>query len=101
MLDTFDQQKMDRLQADDISDSLERGSIVYFPQSPVALPSEEDLGFLREELPRLLKLKNISYHPEAGKVRGLDDSDPDIDSDTEMFLLSKYRTSEGRGSVWH
>ena len=69
---------MARLQPDDISDSLERGSIVYFPQSPVALPSEEDLKFLREELPALLKLKNISYHPEAGKVRGLDDSDAEI-----------------------
>jgi len=78
MLDTFDQQKMDRLQPDDISDSLERGSIVYFPQTPVAPPSDEDLEFLRDVLPGLLKLKNISYHPEAGKVRGLDDSDAEI-----------------------
>lgn len=86
MLDTFDPQKMARLQPDDISDSLERGSIVYFPQTPVALPSEEDLKFLREELPALLKLKNISYHPEAGKVRGLDDSDPGISQRVTRIL---------------
>ena len=72
MLETFDQHRIERLQPDDISDSLERGSIVYFPQSPVALPAPDDLEFLREELPALLKLKNISYHPESGRVHGLD-----------------------------
>ena len=86
MLETFDQQKMQRLQADDISDALERGSIVFFPTSPVPLPSEDDLEFIREELPRLLKLKNISYHPEAGKVRGLDSQDPEITARVTRIL---------------
>ncbi len=62
--------------ADDISDALERGSIVYFPESPVELPSVEALDFMRDELPQRLKLKNISYHPEARRVKGLDSDDP-------------------------
>lgn len=78
MLDTIDQQRLSGLGSDDISDSLERGSIVYFPESPVALPSAEDLIFLRQELPGLLKLKNVSYHPEAGSVRGLDSEDAEL-----------------------
>ena len=78
MLETFDQKQLDSLQPDDISDALERGSIVYFPKSPVPLPSDQDLEFIRNELPSLLKLKNISYHPEAGKVRGLDSQDAEV-----------------------
>lgn len=64
--------------ADDISDALERGSIVYFPESPVELPSVEALDFMRDELPQRLKLKNISYHPEAKRVKGLDSDDPTL-----------------------
>ena len=75
MLDTYDQGRLNQLQADEMSDSLERGSIVFFPESPVQLPSEEDLSFLRQELPKLLKLKNISYHPEVGRTPGLDNVD--------------------------
>lgn len=78
MLDTYDPQRLSQLGADDISDSLERGSIVYFPEAPVPLPDAQDLEFLRQELPQLLKLKNISYHPEAGSVRGLASDDPAV-----------------------
>ena len=78
MLDTFDAERLGQLGPDDLSDSLERGSIVYFPQSPVPLPAAEELSFLRQELPGLLKLKNVSYHPEAGSVRGLDSDDPEL-----------------------
>jgi hypothetical protein len=41
----------------------------------VPLPTAEDLSFIRQELPKLLKLKNISYHPEEGRTRGLDSAD--------------------------
>ena len=78
MLDTFDDARLQQLQPDEMSDSLERGSIVYFPQSPVALPAEEDLEFFRQELPKLLKLKNISFHPEDGRTRGLDSADAGV-----------------------
>ncbi len=75
MLDSFDKHRLEQTGPDDISDALEKGSIVFFPEAPVALPVPEDLAFIRQELPRLLKLKNISYHPEAGTVRGLDNGD--------------------------
>lgn len=78
MLDTIDEQRLGGLGADDISDSLERGAIVYFPRSPVPLPAPEELVFLRQQLPGLLKQKNISYHPEAGRVRGLDSDDAEL-----------------------
>jgi hypothetical protein len=75
MLDKYDDARLKQLNPDEMSDSLEHGSIVYFPESPVQLPSEEDLSFLRQELPNLLKLKNISYHPEVGRTPGLDNVD--------------------------
>ena len=78
MLDTFDEQRLQQLQPDELSDSLERGSIVYFPQSPIALPAADDLEFFRQELPRRLKLKNISYHPEEGRTRGLEADDAEM-----------------------
>jgi len=64
MLDTFDNERLNHLQADDISDSLERGSVVFFPESPVSLPSAEDQAFIRQALPELLRLKNISITPK-------------------------------------
>ncbi len=52
-------------------DALESSHIVYFPRTPVALPDEATLRYLRSELPLELKRKNISYHPEAGRLTGL------------------------------
>ena len=78
ILDTFDTDRLQRLQPDEMSDALERGSIVYFPQSPVALPDAADLEFFRQELPRRLKRKNISLHPEDGRTRGLDSDDAEM-----------------------
>ncbi len=87
MLESFDKHRLGQLAPDEISDSLEKGTIVFFPETPVVLPSAEDLEFIRQELPGLLKLKNISYHPEAGKVRGLDSSDAAV-SDRVTRILS-------------
>jgi hypothetical protein len=56
-----------------ISDALERGEIVHFPECPVPLPSEEDLASLREALPRQLHVKNVSYHPESDRLHGVRD----------------------------
>lgn len=75
MLQTFDQARLAAAGPHDLSDALEEGTIVFFPRSPVPLPSVDDLEFFRVELPNLLKLKNISYHPEAGHVSGLDAAD--------------------------
>ena len=54
-----------------LSDELERGRIVVFPECPVELPSPEDLDFLRDEMHKHLNYKNISFHPEADKVSGI------------------------------
>lgn len=57
---------------DRIRDALEANRIVFFPTCPVPLPDAATLDFLRRELPARLKLKNISFHPEAGKVSGIE-----------------------------
>ena len=44
---------------------------MFFPVSPIELPPESDLERLREELPRQLRAKNVSYHPESGRLRGV------------------------------
>jgi len=87
MLDTFDKNRLQQMQPDDISDSLEGGSIVFFPESPVQIPSAEDLAFIRQELPDLLRLKNVSYHPEAGRIRGLDKANPELAERVKRILL--------------
>ncbi|HUJ75698.1 MAG TPA: Kdo hydroxylase family protein, partial [bacterium] len=71
MLTTVNPADLAALPADNLSDELERGRIVYFPQSPIPLPTPDDLEFLRTELLVGLKLKNISYHPEVDRVLGL------------------------------
>jgi hypothetical protein len=52
----------------EIEDALEQSQVVYFARSPVELPAEEDLEFLRSGLPQDLRVKNISYHPESDSV---------------------------------
>jgi hypothetical protein len=54
------------------TEALEGNHIVFFPSCPVALPDEATLRYLRSELPTRLKLKNISYHPEVGRITGFD-----------------------------
>ena len=68
---TFDDRAW-RSHPEAVRDALEANRIVYFPTCPLPLPDEATLDFLRRELPSRLKLKNISYHPEAGKVSGLE-----------------------------
>jgi hypothetical protein len=53
---------------DEIQDAMERAEVVFFDHSPVELPSEADLDFMREGLPRELQVKNISYHPESDSI---------------------------------
>ncbi len=58
-----------------IGDALEQGRIVYFERCPLELPVEDDLDFLRDELPRQTRIKNVSYHPESGSVPRFDAPD--------------------------
>ena len=52
----------------EIQDAMERAEVVFFDRSTVELPSEADLQFMREGLPRELQVKNISYHPESDSI---------------------------------
>lgn len=54
-----------------IAAALETNHILYFRSCPLPLPSETTLEFLRAELPSRLRLKNVSYHPEARRLSGL------------------------------
>jgi len=56
-----------------LAEDLERGSVVRFTPAPILLPDAADTAFLLEQLPQRLKLKNVSYHPEADAVYGLGD----------------------------
>lgn len=71
MISTFTEDRW-RNQPDSVRDALESNRIVHFPDCPVPLPDLATLDFLRRELPSRLRLKNISYHPEAGKVSGIE-----------------------------
>ncbi|HLF91992.1 MAG TPA: Kdo hydroxylase family protein [Planctomycetota bacterium] len=71
MLSTFTRAQLAQAGPNDISDELERGRIVVFPECPIDLPPPADLSFLREEMPKVLNLKNISYHPEVDRIIGI------------------------------
>jgi hypothetical protein len=72
MLETFDSARLAAAGPRTLSDVLEQGRIVYLPKCPVALPDEADLAVLRDQLAGVITRKNVSYHPEADSVRGLD-----------------------------
>lgn len=76
MLETFDAARLATAGPRDLSDALEQGRIVYLPRCPVPLPPEADLEVLRTQLPPAITRKNVSYHPEADSVRGLDPKAP-------------------------
>lgn len=57
------------------SDALERGEILFFPKSPVPLPSEEERNLLRS-LENAITRKNPSYYLLADRTVGIDPSLP-------------------------
>jgi hypothetical protein len=76
MVVDISKQQLERIDRHELSDALERGDIVHFPQCPIALMDAADLATLREQLPRQLHTKNVSYHPESDHVHGIQDSGP-------------------------
>jgi hypothetical protein len=71
MLRDYSDQDLNRLAPFEMGDALERGEIIRFPRNPIALPSPTDLLLLRDELPKQLNTKNVSYHPESDHVHGV------------------------------
>ena len=76
MLETFDEARLAAAGPRTLSDVLEQGRIVYLPKCPVPLPSPADLDVLRNDLPAHMKRKNVSFHPEADSVSGLEKNAP-------------------------
>ena len=89
MLQEYDADRLAAAVPNEIGDALERGDIVKFMPCPVELPSADDLSALRDTLPQQLKRKNVSYHPEADKVTGLDEHSPV--SDLAYHALRNHR----------
>ena len=87
MLISYYREQLDGLTEFEISDELEQGNIIYFPECPIALPGEDELQFIRDELPTRLALKNVSYHIEANAVRGLDADQGTMDRVQRILLI--------------
>lgn len=93
MLTSYSLDELKRLAPDALGDALERGEIVHFPRSPIELPDDAELRFLREELPGRLRNKNISYHPETDSVPGLK-GESDVVARVEGLLKQHARRVE-------
>ncbi len=94
MIEDFDAARLASAPRGEMEELLESGNIIHFPVCPVELPTDEELELLREQLPRQLKLKNISYHPEAGTVRGLDPNSPIGDLVKRVLVNHSQRVSD-------
>lgn len=81
--------ELEKLAPDQLADELERGGIVFFPESPIDLPPQADLDFLREKLSDCLMGKNVTYYPEAHQLTGLKAADPSIAART-LRILENY-----------
>jgi len=77
----------------EIEDAMERGEVVFFDRSPVELPNEADLQFMREGLPRELQVKNISYHPESDSIPRFEAA-ADVKTRMEQILRTHGRRVE-------
>jgi hypothetical protein len=74
MPESFALRRFDEATPAEIEAALEHSDVVFFERCPIELPSDTELAFLRDELPRRSRLKNVSYHPESDSVPGFDAS---------------------------
>lgn len=89
MLKTYTPDDLANASTYEIAKALEAGNVVYFPECPIELPSKEDLDFMRQRMPEMLKLKNISYHPESNKVYGIEG--PEEEMERARRILSTHK----------
>lgn len=94
MIESFPTAASPLPRAGQLCDLLEQGKIVFFPESPVSFPAEADLEFLRNDLPRFLRRKNISFHPEQDRVVGIA-GDRNIRRRAEGILRDHSRRVQG------
>jgi hypothetical protein len=84
-MDPYPLRRFDAATPQEIEDAMERAEVVFFERSPVELPTESDLEFLRNGLPRELQVKNISYHPESDSIPRFEAA-PEIKQRVEQLL---------------
>jgi hypothetical protein len=84
-MDPYPLRSFDAATPQEIEDAMERAEVVFFERSPVELPTESDLEFLRSGLPRELQVKNISYHPESDSIPRFEAA-PEIKQRVERLL---------------
>ncbi len=90
MLLTVTDVELERLVPERLADELEQGRIVFFPRSPVLLPTDSELAFLREKVGARLLAKNVSYYPEAHRLAGIK-ADSGVAART-LEILESYST---------
>lgn len=71
MLATYTRPQWESAGPTDLSDALERGDIVHFPECPIPLPPEEDQAFLRDQVAGHMTKKNASYYHGARRLVGV------------------------------
>jgi hypothetical protein len=71
MLRDYSNQDLAQVSRFEIGHALESGEIIRFPRCPFPMPAAADLALLRDELPKQLNTKNVSYHPESDQVHGI------------------------------
>lgn len=91
MLHTVSAAELSKSGPRDLSDRLERGEIIYFPETPVPLPSPEEAELLRNELGARLQRKNVSYYVEAKRLKGIK-NDPALAEKVEGILARRSAT---------
>ena len=69
----------------EIENAMEKAEVVWFDRCPLELPSEADLAFMRDGLPRELQVKNISYHPESDSIPRFEAA-PEVKDRIEQIL---------------
>jgi hypothetical protein len=99
MLQTITSQQLASIATDAVSDALEQGNIVYFPECPIELPATADLDFMRQKLPAMMTKKNASYHPESGKCSGIQGEAADVERALRILKTHSARTQAFLGRV--
>src|SRR5277367_4285826 len=95
---SFDTKRLESPAGTSVAEALETNHIVFFPRCPIQLPDAATLDYLRTELPSRLKLKNISYHPEADRVTGLN---ADADTTARVTGILKSHLAEVSSFLHH
>lgn len=72
-----------------IADALAKPGIARLDDKPFALPSDDDLHFFREELPKRLSRKNVSLYPN-GSLKGVE-GDPAVVERVRRVLSERMR----------